>query len=165
MLKQIEEQLAGAHIDFQKIAATPQTPLEQLAIALPADPNGRERRLWVTPLPGLEDELSEGVSLWQFWVELPFKSLAAYQAELNRLILTLNNLIHLGAFGVHEPDRAILFRYVWMLGPDQNKNSQAVIDVVLLINYYLEQFGSLLEPVAGGQKTVEQTLLEIQPRG
>lgn len=164
MLKQIEKRLTEANIGFEEIAATPQIPFEQLAIALPNDQAGRERRLWMTPLPGLEDELGEGVSLWQFWVELPFKSVAAHQADLNRLILTLNNLIHLGAFGVLEPDRAILFRYVWMLGPDQNKNSQGVVDVVLLTSYYLDQFGSLLEPVANGQKTVDQTLLEIQPR-
>jgi hypothetical protein len=159
MLPSIEAALRSQGIQTYRAPAG--SAIEQLGISLAADRQQRARQLWITPLPGLEEQLAEGLSLLQFLVELPFKSVQPAEADLAGLLLALNNLLPLGAFGWRQADEVILYRCVLVLGPDATSNSQVALETVLLTSYLVDQFSGLIESVALGRKTLAQALREL----
>lgn len=145
MLKHFEKVLQQENFETRWVAASQGAPMDQLVVALPPDQKSRARSLWLTPLPELEEELGEGISLLQFFAELPFHSRAETQSELGRLILELNNSLPVGSFGLRQPEGVIFYRHVLMLGPDQTTGGKLVTEIVLLINFLLDQYSQRIE--------------------
>ena len=54
MLKELESRLKAEGFEVHRIAASEAAPMDQLVVALDTDKQGRERSLWLTPLPDLE---------------------------------------------------------------------------------------------------------------
>ena len=164
MLKEIEARLKAEGLATGWAASGVGAPMDQLIVGLADDEHGRSRSLWITPLPGLEGELGPGLGLVQFLVELPFKPIPAARPDLGELLLLLNNLVPLGAFGVRPAvaEAVILFRYVLVHGPDPAGAGGAALDVVLLISYLLDQFGGLIESIATGSRTLAQARADLQ---
>jgi hypothetical protein len=147
MLKHFEKVLQEEDFETHWVAASQAAPMDQLVVMLPPDKKSRARSLWLTPLPELEEDLEEGISLLQFFATLPFQSRAETQSELERLILQLNNSLPVGSFGLRQPEGVIFYRYVLMLGPDQTVNGKVVTEIALLINFLLDQYSDSIEAV------------------
>jgi hypothetical protein len=154
MLKELESRLSAEGFEVHRIAASEAAPVDQLAVVLDADKQGRERSLWLTPLPGLEADLDEELSLLQFLAPLPFQAGAGSEAEsaaaLATQILQLNNALPLGGFGLRQPGGVILYRAVLLLGPDAAINGRVVGEAVTLIHFLLDQFSDAIEAAARG---------------
>jgi hypothetical protein len=132
------------------VEAGPLAPLDQIVVALHADEKGRERSLWLTPLPHLEEDFDEGLSLLQILATLPFQSGMETESDLDRRIVELNNKLPLGCFGHSRPDGAIFYRQVLMLGPDREINGMVVGETIVLMNFLLDQFSNEVEQASGG---------------
>jgi hypothetical protein len=161
MLQAIEKALHENGLPTQRVAPGGGGPMEQLGVRLAADGRGRRRTLWITPLPDPDERLAEGVSLAQFFVELPFKPAAAGRADLGELILWLNNILPLGGFGLRQPEEAILYRCVLVLGPNPADNGLVGLETVLLVSFLVDQFSDLLESVAAGHKTCAAAVADL----
>lgn len=162
MLSSIETALRQAGIETHRAPASSAVPVEQLGLALAADAQGRPRQLWITLLPGLAEQLAEGVNLVQFLAELPFRPTPGVETGLAGLILMLNNVLPLGGFGLRQPEGVIWFRYTLVAGPNAAGSAQAALETVLLVSYLLDRFSGILEPVAAGHKTLAQAGLELE---
>ena len=150
MLKNFESLLSANNFDVHLIPASGAAPVDQLVIALAPDEQGRERSLWLTLLPDLEQDLEEGLRMLQFLVKLPFQSNPNTEHQLASRILQLNNTMPIGGFGLKQPENLILFRYVLMIGPDRDINGRIVIETVTLISFLLDQFSKLIEDAVSG---------------
>jgi len=147
MLPELESLLRAAGFEAQRIPASEAAPIEQLVVLLPPDTKGRERNLWVTPLPHLEADLEPGLSLLQLLAPLPFQLTIQMESQLDRTILQLNNDLAIGGFGLR--DGVIFYREVLMLGPDQTTNGRIVVETIGLMNFLLDQFSSAIEDAQG----------------
>lgn len=145
MLKHLEKVLQKENFETRWVPSSHAAPMDQLVVALPSDKNNRVASLWLTPLPELEEDFGEGISLLQFFAELPFQYRAETQSELGRLILELNNSLPVGSFGLRQPEGVIFYRYVLMLGPDRTAGGKLVTEVVLLINFLLGKYSERIE--------------------
>jgi hypothetical protein len=148
--------------ETRRVPAGSASPIDQLVVALRPDGRGRARQVWLTPLPGLDNELDPGLSLLQFFAELPFEAVARAEAELQHLILLLNNQLPLGGFGRSRPGGPIFFRYVLLLGPDSRGNAKVVLEAVTLVDYVLARFAGTVEAVASGQKSAAEVLAALE---
>jgi len=145
MLKSFADTLQARGFETHLIEASEAAPIDQLVVVLDADAQGRERSLWLTPLPDLQSDLDEGLSLLQFLAPLPFAARAENEAALATGILQLNNALPLGSFGLRQPEGVILYRAVLMLGADATINGKIVGETVTLIQFLLDQFSGAIE--------------------
>ena len=150
MLKEFASLLRADGFDVYAIPASDTAPVDQLAVVLDPDEQGRERSLWLTPLPGLDADLDAGLSLLQFLATLPFQAHAETEAALAMQILQLNNALPLGGFGVRQPEGMIFYRAVLMLGPDPSINGKIVSETITLIGFLLNQFSPPIEAATRG---------------
>jgi hypothetical protein len=150
MLKYFEALLQSLSFETHLIVASETAPMDQLVVLLAPDEKGRERSLWLTPLPHLDQDLEEGLSLLQFFTTLPAQYVAETEIALEKLILQLNNTLPLGGFGLGQTEGVIYYRYVLMLGPDEATGGKIVGEVVMLINYLLDQFSNPIEDATRG---------------
>jgi len=150
MLKSFEAMLQARGFETHLIEASEAAPMDQLVVVLAPDAQGRERSLWLTPLPDLEADLEAGLSLLQFLAMLPFQASAESEAALAKRILQLNNALPLGGFGLRQPEGVILYRAVLMLGPDAAINDKIVGETVTLISFLLDQCSQTIEAAARG---------------
>lgn len=150
MLKSFAAILQARGFETHLIEASEAAPVDQLVVVLNPDAQGRERSLWLTPLPDLEADLDEGLSLLQFMVTLPFQARVESEAALARQILQLNNALPLGGFGLRQPEGVIFYRAVLMLGPEAAINDKIVGETVTLISFLLDQCSQTIEAVTRG---------------
>jgi hypothetical protein len=150
MRKSFAAILQARGFETHLIEASEAAPMDQLVVVLAPDAQGRERSLWLTPLPDLEADLDEGLSLLQFLATLPFQTSAESEAALARQILQLNNALPLGGFGLRQPEGVILYRAVLMLGPEAAINDRIVSETVTLISFLLDQCSNAIEEATRG---------------
>jgi hypothetical protein len=148
MLDHLHSFLRAKGFETHLVQAGESAPMDQIVIRLEADEKGRERSLWLTPLPHLEEDFENGISLLQLLATLPVQSTMETESELARKIIQLNNKLTLGGFGFSQPDGVVFCRHVLVLGPDDSINGAIVSETIVLMNFLLDQFGNAVEDVA-----------------
>lgn len=151
MLNFLNSFLRDRGFETHLVEAGETASMDQIVISLEADEKGRERSLWLTPLPDLEEEFESGISLLQLLTTLPFQRNMETEAELARKIIQLNNKLTIGGFGFSQPDGVVFYRQVLMLGPDHAINGTIVSETIVLMNFLLDQFSNAVEDVADNQ--------------
>jgi hypothetical protein len=150
MLNYLHSILQVDGFETHLVEASESAPVDQIVVVLEADEKGRERTLWLTPLPHLEADLEAGLSLLQLFSTLPFQSTIATESQLTKRIIQLNNELPIGGFGLRQSDGAIFYRQVLMLGPDRTINGRIVRETVMLISFLLDRFSNAVEDAEGG---------------
>jgi hypothetical protein len=135
----------------QLIESSDTVPYHTLLARLDPDGKGRPREMACTFYP-LSEEESANVLLLQYFLELPFEIAPGAIAEVNGLLVELNNQSVLGHFGITAGTQKVHHRFVQTLAQSSFIDEAATSDIVNLLNYTSLMLGESIEAVATRQK-------------
>jgi len=139
----------------------PSTPTQdgQLFVDLGADQRDRPRRLELMFLPHGDD-----LYFLQLFVLLPPPLLPEFAGELARVLLLINANLPLPGFGMQEAEGWVYFRCIVPCGNrklDPNIDGEAILATTWVASYQLDQFGEVIEDVAGGACTAADATTRV----
>lgn len=142
---------------------------ERLFVSLGQDDKSRDFTLQihfindVTNALGVDDD-PEDAFILQFFLLLPYNIPHNKVNEASRVILTLNRILPVGAFGLSEDDGLAYFQY--NLACEERTVSEKVIkEVVSIIGFFSSEFSARIEQVAEGKITREALIQELAQAG
>lgn len=147
----------------------PEIPFEQLFVSLGEDAQDRPfilQMLFVNDLAGIMklEEKAEDATLLQHFLIFPFIANAMTVPELSKLILMLNRIIPLGAFGLDVNRGTPYYQYI-LAAPDREINQTVALEAVSMIGMFTMEFASKLEAVASGEKKAQDVIKELEEIG
>lgn len=168
-LEAIAEYLKAEEFPVYLPKPTPDLQLDQLYVGLFKDEAGRDYVLQVVYVndlaksTGVTAEENE-ILLLQFFVSFPFKAEQTFLGDISSLILTINRILPLGAFGLSQKEGTIYFQYI--LASETKQISKLVsVEVTNIIGMFVKEFAPKLASVATGEKTVDEVLKEMESTG
>ncbi len=150
------------------------SPVEQVFIPLEHDKeelSGALQILFINDLTKTlgvteEDEDEDDVQLLQFFMLCPFQCKAETCSEVALLILALNRILPIGAFGMSQKEHTIYFQYVLALEDQEDAvNPMVILEVVSMISMFVIEFIESIALVAKGEKTADALLEEMEAKG
>lgn len=132
---------------------------EKLHVSLGEDERGRQFNVQihfindVNRAQGSEDE-PEDIVLLQMFLLLPYSITDTTLLPTARLILMLNRILPLGAFGISEVDGAMFYQYNCGL-IDRVMDPDVLVESLRMIGFFITKFTDLIEEVATGSRTFE----------
>lgn len=164
-LTRIRNDLRDQDFDARLIGVDDDNLYERLFVVFAPDPQGRDQILQIVylndmlALSGQQDD-PEDMMLLQFMIELPFKVPEPAYAEVSRLLLSLTQLLPVGAFGLLEASGDVYYNYVH---PTAERSLESVVsaNIVGLVDFYIPDFATLIEAVARGERSRESVLEQL----
>jgi hypothetical protein len=150
-------------------AADQENPIDQLFVAIGQDSQSRDIVMSMVYINDLsksmevqEDE--DDAILLQYFVAFPFVAAPQCIGQASSLVLSLNRLLPIGAFGLNVKDGSLYCQYVLAL--DERQVSEKItLETTSMLSMFCLQFTQQLEAVASGQKTYLQVLGELSEQG
>ena len=142
---------------------------EKLHVSLGEDEKGRQFNIQlhfindVSRAQGGEDE-PEDIVLLQMFLLLPYSITDATFMPTARLILMLNRILPLGAFGISEVDGAMYYQNNAGL-TDRAMDPDVLVESMRIIGFFVTRFTDLLEEVATGARTFEAAAQALFDQG
>lgn len=106
-----------------------------------------------------------GMSLFSLSVVLPYPASAETAAGTMQLLMDINRMLAIGAFGYGSPDHGLYWSYTLGLDSPASLSGLMVDEIVNLAGYQIETYGPLIERVASGAATRESLMAEIEQLG
>lgn len=148
-LKDIQNALESDNFETALQPAGEHAPMERLLVLLPNDDRD-DLVVELLFIPGIEKEM-ESSKLLQFFVPIPCDIREQSQVELMKLLLKLNINLPLPAFGFHEEQDFVYYKYVMPLSLQDSANDLGtIVEAIWLIAYFIELYCPTIVATATG---------------
>ena len=146
-----------------------EVPFDQLFISLGEDEQKRPfvlQMLFVNDLTNIMEleEKEEDAALLQHFLTFPFTASPITVPELSKLVLMLNRIIPIGAFGLDINQGTLYFQYV-LASKDREVNKTVILETVSMIGMFVMEFAKKLEAVATGEKCAQEIIKSLEEVG
>lgn len=111
------------------------------------------------------DEEDEDATLLLFSIVLPFKATAETAVETMRVLLAVNRLLPIGAFGYSESDGALYLAYPLALEDKAALTPLVLEEIINMLGFAAESYGELLESAASGAASASEILADLRDAG
>lgn len=184
-LAAIAEMLAASGITVELEQVDQGLPLERLKLLLLTDDGGRDIVLQLVVINDIDAAVAaaglgvaaaedddedaadddEDAILLHFSVVLPFKVAPGAAADTMRVVLTLNRLLPVGAFGYGEADGGLYLGYQLALEEWSGLTPLVLEEVVNMLGFAVDNYGQVLEAVASGRSAAAEVLAQMRDAG
>jgi hypothetical protein len=152
--------LAELGFDSELIERSEVVPMPILVSSIGGDHAGRPRLLNFLFVPIEEDHL-EVLQLLQIHSIFPFDVQSDKQADMEKLLSTINQKLGMGSVGIDEQGD-IYYKYLFPKARYQPLEQTLIIETVQLFIFLMEQFSNLIESVATGQQSLTMAIEQLQ---
>ncbi len=142
---------------------------ERLFIGLGQDSQSRDLTLQIhfindiTNALGVDDDAADAYIL-QFFLLLPFTLNKTYMSEIARVVLTLNRILPIGAFGISEDDGMAYFQYN-LICAEHKVDDKVLVEAVSIIGFFVSEFAPRIDQVSEGKISYEALIQELSHSG
>lgn len=155
----LKQYLSKAGLESELLEPSSDIPIGALLAPLPQDERGRDRYLTFSFVPLSEEEL-EHVRLLQLYSVVPVRWKEAARANVEKLVLAVNNHLAIGHFSLKE-DNELVYRYVWTVPSARMLPEEETLATIDLFVMMLEMFAGELDRVAAGETDVKTALAAL----
>ncbi|MGF1562904.1 MAG: hypothetical protein ACFB3T_12085 [Geminicoccaceae bacterium] len=113
----------------------------------------------------LDEEDDDDAVILLFSTILPYRAKPSSAGDLARLLMVVNRLLPIGAFGYIERDQGLYLAYPLTLLSRDALEGRVLEGVINRLIFAIESYNGLIEAVATGSKTADDVFAEIEEMG